>query len=94
MYIPCLSPELAHAHVAHLCVQHLLGSNMQPVSTMSIYVPTRVPPSPIPYMCLWGESTLTSTLNTLAHNGVVAMVLVYIIIAWQLWMACKDRHID
>ena len=87
MYIPCLSPELAHAHFAHLCV-------MQPVSTMSIYVPTRVPPSPIPYMCLWGENTLTSTLNTLAHNGVVAMVLVYIIIASQLWMACKDRHID
>ena len=82
MYIPCLSPELAHAPFAHLCMQHLVGSSMQP---MTKFIPTRMPVSPMPYMCLWDENVLTSTVNTLVHNGVVAMVLVYIITVWQIY---------
>jgi hypothetical protein len=64
------------------------------IHAISPHPPTRVPTSPLPHMCAWDEHALTATLDGLAHNGVLAMLAVYSLVAWQLWRAHQERHRD
>jgi hypothetical protein len=46
------------------------------IQRMSRHLPTRVPVSPFPHMCAWDENLVTSSLDTLLHNIVLAMLAV------------------
>lgn len=72
----------------------LSGMHAPRIHAISPHPPTRVPTSPFPHMCAWEEHALTATLDGLAHNGVLAMLAVYILIACQLWRAHQERHRD
>lgn len=72
----------------------LPGMHAPRIHAISPHLPTRVPTSPWPHMCAWEEHALTATLDSLAHNGVLAMLAVYSLVAWQLWRAHQDRHSD
>ena len=61
------------------------------VKPMTIYIPTRMPTSLFPHMCLWNEDVLSAPINALVNNGVSGMAVIYLLLVWQLFVAHQER---
>ena len=81
-------------HIELTAPFQVISSLQVDIQPMTLYIPTRMPTSLFPRMCLWNEDVLSVPMNTLVHNGVSVMAVIYLIFVWQLLLAQMERKRD